>query len=246
MKWTVVGFWGGHPEMGEATSAYLIEEDGFRLLVDCGSGVLAQLPKYTPISELNAVILSHYHHDHIADIGVLQYAKHVEKYIGTPTGTLPIYGHQLEPDKFAALTYEDATVGVPYHLDEALKIGPFHIEFLPTVHPAPCAAMRFTSGGSTIVFTGDTSYIPELVPFSEDADLLVSECSLYKETDGGGIGHMNTLDVGRLASEAKVKSCLLTHLPHYGNHDNLIKEASSVYKGHLALAKSGWIWDSGK
>jgi len=244
MKWTVVGFWGGHPEIGEATSSYLLEEGDFRLLVDCGSGVLAQLPKYCELSKLNAVILSHYHHDHVADIGVLQYAKHVEKYIGTPSGTLPIYGHQLEPDKFQSLTYEEATVGVPYRIDESLQMGPFQIDFLQTVHPAPCAAMRFTSGGKTIVYTADTSFIPELIPFAKDADLLVAECSLYRETDGKPMGHLNSLDVGRLAEEAHVKECLLTHLPHYGDHENLLKEAATVYKGKLALAKSGWSWGS--
>ena len=49
MKMTVVGFWGGFPEAGEATSGYLFEHDGFRLLVDCGSGVLAQLQKYNTV-----------------------------------------------------------------------------------------------------------------------------------------------------------------------------------------------------
>lgn len=75
MKMTVVGFWGGFPEAGEATSGYLFEHDGFRLLVDCGSGVLAQLQKYITPSHIDAVVLSHYHHDHVADIGVLQYAR---------------------------------------------------------------------------------------------------------------------------------------------------------------------------
>ena len=75
MKMTVVGFWGGFPEAGEATSGYLFEHDGFRLLVDCGSGVLAQLQKYITPSDIDAVVLSHYHHDHVADIGVLQYAR---------------------------------------------------------------------------------------------------------------------------------------------------------------------------
>jgi ribonuclease BN (tRNA processing enzyme) len=245
MKWTVVGFWGGHPEIGEATSAYLLEENGFRLLVDCGSGVLAQLPKYVDIYALDAVIISHYHHDHIADIGPLQYARHVGKYIGKPTGVLPIYAHQLEPEKFASLTYEDATMAVPYTIGETLTVGPFQVEFLKTVHPAPCAAMRFSNGSHSIVFTADTSFIPELIPFSKDADLLVSECSLYKEYDGSTMGHMNTLDVGRLALEANVNECLLTHLPHYGEHANLINETSTVYKGKLSLAKSGWTWECG-
>ncbi|GAA3329993.1 hypothetical protein GCM10020331_080720 [Ectobacillus funiculus] len=38
-------FGGGYPEGGEATSGYLLEQDGFQLLVDCGSAVLSQLQK---------------------------------------------------------------------------------------------------------------------------------------------------------------------------------------------------------
>ncbi|GGH87432.1 ribonuclease BN (tRNA processing enzyme) [Pullulanibacillus pueri] len=243
MKWTVVGFWGGHPEVGEATSAYLLEEDGFKVLVDCGSGVLAQLPKYTSIASLDAVVLSHYHHDHIADVGPLQFAKHIEKYIGTPKGSLPIYAHQMEPDKFRSLTFDDATHGVPYNMGESIDIGPFTFTFMQTAHPVPCAAMRITSGKQTICFTADTSFIPELVPFAKDVDLLVAECSLYKDIDGEPMGHMNTLDVGRLASEARAKELLLTHLPHYGEHADLIEQTCSIYKGKLSLAKSGWNWE---
>ena len=243
MRWTVVGYWGGHPEQGEATSAYLLEDNGFHLLIDCGSGVLAQLPKYIPIADIDAVILSHYHHDHVADVGPLQYAKHIEKYIGEPKGTLPIYAHQMEPDKFATLTYDDATKGVPYQVDTPIEIGPFTIRFLATAHPAPCAAMRITNGQKTIVFTADTSYISELGPFSDGADLLVAECSLYKDIDGAPMGHMNTLDVGRLATEANVHELLLTHLPHYGDHQDLVAQTQTIYKGKLSLAHSGWSWE---
>ncbi|MFC4619106.1 MBL fold metallo-hydrolase [Camelliibacillus cellulosilyticus] len=243
MKWTVVGYWGGHPEVNEATSSYLLEDQGFKLLIDCGSGVLAQLPKYTPIADLDALILSHYHHDHIADVGPLQYAKHVEKYIKGESRVLPIYGHQLEPDKFAALDYEDATKAYPYEIGKSLSVGPYNIDFLQTVHPAPCAAMRITNGSVTMVYTADTSYIPELVSFSSGADLLIAECSLYKGQDGSSFGHMNSLDVGRLAREAEVPEVLLTHLPHYGNHHDLLTEAGSVYNGKLSLAASGWHWE---
>src|SRR5699024_12774482 len=75
MKVTIIGFWGGYPAAGGATSAYLVEEKDFKLLVDAGSGSLSKLQNYINISDLDAVIVSHYHHDHVADIGVLQYAK---------------------------------------------------------------------------------------------------------------------------------------------------------------------------
>ena len=74
MKLTVIGYWGGFPAAEGASSAYMIEKEGFTLLLDMGSGALMTLQKYKKASELDAVILSHYHADHIADIGVLQHA----------------------------------------------------------------------------------------------------------------------------------------------------------------------------
>ncbi len=69
MKVTVIGCCGGFPAANEATSGYLFQSGGYSLLVDCGSAVLSKLFAYVPAEELDAVILSHYHHDHIADIG---------------------------------------------------------------------------------------------------------------------------------------------------------------------------------
>lgn len=244
MKWTVIGYWGAYPEKGEATTAYLLEDQGFRLLIDCGSGALAQLQKYAAITDIDALILSHYHHDHIADVGPLQYARDIAKYLGGSAKPLPIYAHEMEPDKFKALDYNDATHAVSYKIGEPIEIGPFRLDFIRTVHPAPCAAMRITNGKRTIAYTADTSYIPELVPLSKDADLLVAECSLYKDQDGAPMGHMNSLDVGRLAKEAGVREVLLTHLPHYGRHEDLVNETATVFEGKISLAKSGWTWEA--
>lgn len=69
MKVTVIGCYGGFPTANEATSGYLFQSGDFSLLVDCGSAVLSKLFGYVPAEKLDAVVLSHYHHDHIADIG---------------------------------------------------------------------------------------------------------------------------------------------------------------------------------
>src|SRR5690625_2218100 len=100
MKVTVIGYWGGFPAPNSATSTYLVEKGGFALVVDMGSGGLATLQKYKQISDIDAVILSHYHHDHVADIGVLQYACLVQSYITGETTVLPIYGHQEDETGF--------------------------------------------------------------------------------------------------------------------------------------------------
>src|SRR5690625_5233608 len=81
MKITVIGHWGGYPAPNGATSSYMIEKDGFTLVVDLGSGALSKLQDYKHVNDIDAVILSHYHHDHVADVGVLQYARVVQSYL---------------------------------------------------------------------------------------------------------------------------------------------------------------------
>ncbi|PMC40329.1 hypothetical protein CJ195_01050 [Bacillus sp. UMB0899] len=244
MQLTVIGYWGGFPNAGEATSGYLFESNGFRLLIDCGSAVLSKLQETISIDQLDAVVLSHYHHDHVADIGPLQYGCYVTALIHNKKKTLPIYGHDLDQAAFQKLTYKDATIGVVYKEKEALSIGPFSITFLKTTHPAPCFAMKITDMKSTVIYTADTSYQENFIPFSTNADLLIAECSLYAHQDGTSAGHMNSREVGHIAQEAQVKQLLLTHLPHYGDHADLIAQANEQYKGKINLASTGFVWNS--
>ncbi|MGM7719361.1 MBL fold metallo-hydrolase [Metabacillus sp. Hm71] len=244
MKLKVIGYWGGFPGPNEATSGYLLEANGFRLLVDCGSAVLSKLQETIAIDELDAVILSHYHHDHIADIGPLQYASYVTSFIKGSKKTIPIYAHTLDQAGFAKLTYKDATIGIPYDGNQSLTIGPFEITFLQTVHPAPCFAMRITDKQSTIVYTADTSFKEDFIPFSIGADLLLAESSYYGNQDGTSAGHMNCKEAAAIAQGAGVKQLLLTHLPHFGDHENLVKEARELFTGQVILASTGLEWSN--
>ena len=243
MKVTVVGFWGGFPAVNEATSGYLFEQDGFRLLVDCGSGVLAQLQNYLTINELDAIILSHYHHDHVADIGPMQYARLVTSAIHNQHKELPIYGHSADKEGFAKLEHKGHTIAIEYNPDETIQIGPFSISFMKTKHPVVCYAMRITAGGQTVVFSADSSYLEEFIPFTQDADLFICECNLYADQDGSNMGHMNSTEVGKIAKAANVRELWLTHLPHYGKHEDLVNQASSQFNGLIKLAKSGLTWE---
>jgi len=243
MKVTVVGFWGGFPAVNEATSGYLFQHDGFSLLVDCGSGVLSQLQKYIAIEELNAVILSHYHHDHVADIGPLQYARMIKKNLGAPLGELPIYGHPFDKEGFSRLAYKDISKNIAYNPGEELQVGPFSIRFMKTVHPAVCYAMRISAGGATVVYTADSSYLDEFVPFAQNADLLISECNFYAGQNAASVGHMTSEEAARVAGRANVRELLLTHLPHFGDLNNLVKEAKTIFSGPVRLAKSGFVWE---
>lgn len=242
MKVTVVGMWGSFPNVNGATSGYLFQSQDFNLLVDCGSAVLSKLQQYVAVENLDAVILSHYHNDHTADVGPLQHARLVKRHMGIQQQTLPIYGHALDEFEFSRLTHEPDTLGIAYDPEKPLQLGPFTITFMKTDHPVPCFAMRITDGTSTVVYSGDSAYKDDLKKLAKQADLFICECSFYANMDASTFGHMNSVEAATIAKDAEVKTLVLTHLPQFGNVEDLVKEAKEVFSGNVLLAKEGWSW----
>jgi len=245
MKLTVIGCWGAYPDPGGASSGYLIESEGSgkddRFLLDCGSGILSKLQEYTDISKLNNVVLSHYHSDHIADIGCLQYAAKVQMSQKERELPISIYGHTLSKI-FSKLSFENASLGKAVKEEEPLEIGSFTLTFKHTPHPAPNLAARIESTGKSIGYTGDTGWDDNLSGFFKNVDILLCESSLYNKYKGMVEGHLTAGEAGRLAKDAGVGELILTHLPHSGNHKDLIKEAAAVFNGKIELAESGKTW----
>ena len=239
MRLTVIGFWGGFPGRKEASSGYLIEHEGFKLLLDCGSGVLSQLQEYIKPSDLDAVLLSHFHTDHIADIGVLQHALLIDQMLGKEKKPLPIYAHTQDKNAAEQLTYKSNTVWEPIMENQSVQIGPFHVKAIKTRHSVPCYAYVIEAGGRKLAYTADTSYFPELATFFKEAHVLLSECNFYEGMDAEKAGHLTSVQAGQLAREADVQTLILTHLPHFGEHANLVKQAAQVYTGEVLLAKTG-------
>lgn len=233
MKITIIGHWGGFPKVGEATSGYLIEHDDYKLLLECGSGVLSSLQKVTDLGSLDAVLISHYHYDHCCDIGPLQYARQIKTQLGEINKPLPIYAPN--GDFFNLLKWEDYTYGESFDEKSTLNLGPFEISFIKNNHPVEAYSVKIKCGNKILAFTSDTSYFDELADFFKDSDLLIAECSFYAHMDGTKAGHLNSVQAGMLAEKANVKKLVLTHLPHFGNIDDLVKQAKEHYKGEALL-----------
>lgn len=240
MKVTPIGIWGAFPNKNEATSSFLIEQDGFRCLIDCGSGVLSAVQNYTELREIDAVIISHYHADHIADIGVLQHAAMIgmqlKEWSGLP---LPIYAHNKNQEEFGKLSFKGVTEGRALKVNEPIQIGPWEVSFCETIHPVYCLALKFSANGKSAVFTADTEWTESLVGFAENADLLVSESNLYEKYIGIIEGHMSGSQAGTLAERANVGRLLLTHLPQYGNLNDILQAAKQTYTGNVDFAEIG-------
>lgn len=242
MKVIPIGIWGGYPKANEATSSFLIEHDGFHCLVDCGSGVLSSLQNYIPLEKLDAVVISHYHADHIADVGSLQYSRLIQYYLNNPSPVLPIYGHNRDEENYAKLSYKEQTIGIAIYEDKPIQIGPFTVTFCRTDHPVYCLAMKFSVNDHSVVLTADTGWRDELVDFANGADLLISEANLYEKHIGVAPGHLGGSEAGKLARLANVKQLVLTHLPLHGNIEEILEAAVTKFDGATEIAEVGKVY----
>ena len=75
MRLTVLGGCGGWPAAGLACSGYLVEHDGFRLLIDPGYAIVPRLLEVADAADVDAVLVSHGHPDHCADLNPLLRAR---------------------------------------------------------------------------------------------------------------------------------------------------------------------------
>ena len=228
MKLTILGYWGGYPTSNEGTSSYLLESDGFHLMIDAGSASLIALENHLNPLELDALLLTHYHADHIADVGVLQYTRQLKRLDNNERRApiLSIYGHQEDQENFKRLTMDRITEGVAYTKDEKLIVGPFEITFMRTLHPVPCYALRIEEVHTkkVLVFTADSGYLPQFIPFSKGADVLLADTNLFEGMENHRV-HMTSIEVARIAKEAKIPKLILTHLPQEGDLELLKAQA---------------------
>lgn len=248
MKLTALGVWGGYPYKDAGTTVYLLTSNsGFNLMIDAGSRAVTELEHEVSPLCIDAVIVSHYHQDHIADLGVLRQYRQLWPKTDPDwdSAILKIYGHNEDTHEFQNLTLDGVSEGIAYDVNGVQKIGPFDITFTKTVHPIICYAMRITERktGQTLVFTGDTGWFNGLVDFSKDADMLLADVYFFSDKSNMP-NHLSSLEAGRIAREAKVKQLVLTHLPQFGDLEQLRQEAADEAQGvPTDLATPHKTWD---
>ncbi|MGB8454101.1 MAG: MBL fold metallo-hydrolase [Anaerocolumna sp.] len=231
---TIIGCLGAYPLPNGATSGYLIEEGNTQVLLECGSGVLSKLQQQLPLSKLDGVVISHYHPDHCADLGCLQYAVMIETQLSLRTKSFCAWG----PGEVERVTYYEYCKGYSYEFVPSFEIGTLRFQTCKNLHEINGYAIKVTdSHGKTLVFSGDTGYYEGLAAFAANADCFLCESSFYAGQTGHGKQHLNAEQAGRLTLEAQAKLLVLTHLPHFGDTDQLVVQAGTLFKGEVQLAR---------
>ncbi|MDN5347815.1 MAG: hypothetical protein PWP65_1379 [Clostridia bacterium] len=230
MRLTILGCYTPYPPPGGACLGYLVEGCSTRVVLEFGSGVMAQLQKYLPFWKLDGILLSHLHGDHISDIFVYRYAIDQAVAEGKRQEPVTVWAPAEPAEEFARLGYKEVLSRQPLDPARELRIGEFKLNFLPTRHPLPTLACRLSDGRSTLVYTADTEIFPELASFAEGADLLLAEATfLTSDIEAGGTNHLSAAQAAELARSAGVKRLLLTHLRSWYNPDDILAEAVKFF-----------------
>jgi ribonuclease BN (tRNA processing enzyme) len=222
VKLTVVGSSPAWPNPGGAQSGYLVEGPG-RLLLDCGTGVLAKLRERDEgWPRIDAIVISHWHLDHWGDlvpwtwgsmVGPGRRAERSELWV-PPGGRAQLaeFGDKLgwkemfetvfditeyaEGDAFAAAGLEVLPIRLPHYT--LLTFG-----------------MRVSDGDRVLAYSGDSGPTRRLADLARDADLFVCEATLERpEFDGAPRGHLSAEEAIEAYDASGAKRLLITHRPY--------------------------------
>ncbi|MFL6144707.1 MAG: MBL fold metallo-hydrolase [Labedaea sp.] len=251
MLLTVLGCAGSVPGPNAPTSGYLLESEGFLLGMDLGHGTLGALLAIRDPFDLDALLFSHLHPDHCADFAGLTVFR---RYHPAPPRNpvlhrLPVYGPSELHSRLAAayapdeeeLAQTDLSDVYDFHpiASGSVNIGPFTVRAGKALHPCESFSFRISSGGRSIVYTGDTGFNDRLVELASGVDLLLSEATWTHGEDRPADLHMSGREAGELATRSDAGRLLVTHVSPFIDSQAVLAEARSVYPGEVALAQQG-------
>ncbi|MCW2740634.1 MAG: yhfI [Blastococcus sp.] len=245
MNLTVVGCSGSAPGPKSAASSYLVEHDGFRLLLDLGNGAFGSLQALADPATVNAVFLSHLHADHCLDVAPFVVW---HRYSGRASGgRVPLYA-PVDAARRLALAYDADGDGITDVFDfvpvgpGAFTIGPFEVTLARTVHPIECYAIKLAVDGRSLVYTGDTGPSERVIELARGADVLLAEAA---HPPGPGLPaglHLTGREAGEHAAAAEVGRLLLTHIPAWVDEIGQLFAASAVFP-ESELVRAGATYD---
>ena len=190
-------------------SSVLLELDDTHILFDCGHGIVQRLLEVgVEHNQLQHIVFSHFHADHISDIIPFLQAgafsrrnpRTSDVHIYGPAGVRAIIDGLMQVFGTAALqrpTYEVIVHEVP---TGPCEIAERRFDFL-SLPPAGNHGLRFAWRGKRYAITGDSYFHAEEIAFLRDVDLAVIDS-----------GHITDEEIVQLAVVSQVKTMLCSHL----------------------------------
>jgi ribonuclease BN (tRNA processing enzyme) len=247
MRLTVLGCAGSFPGPESACSAYLVEAEGYRLLVDFGSGAMSALQRYADLNRIDAIILTHLHSDHMLDACTYIVVRRYDPAGAKPP--LPVYAPLGAAERISAAYSADNEplddVYTFYGLQPGtFPIGPFMVTVDRVNHPIETYGVRIEHDGHVLAYSSDTAPCEPLLRLAAGADLFLCEASYADGADNPPGLHLTGGEAGEAATKAGVGKLLLTHLvPAWVSEASIVDAACAAYAGPVEVVRPGARYD---
>jgi ribonuclease BN (tRNA processing enzyme) len=247
VKLTVLGCSGSLPGPDSPASGYLLEAEGYRLLLDLGHGAFGALQRYVEPADVDGIVISHLHADHCIDLTAyvvaLRYGGPGYR-LDVGKGRIPLVGVPGTRDRLEA-AYDP--LARKLGLQELFafttpvegELGPFGVSYAPMNHPTPTNAIRITHGDRSLVYSGDTGESAELVELAKGADVLLCEASIGPDEEQVPDLHLTGLQAGEHAARAGVGRLIVTHVPPWNSPQIAAEQAATAFAGDIDIAVRG-------
>lgn len=228
----------------EASSpAHLVSCGHTHLLMDLGQGALSSLMRtgLAP-AQLDAVLITHHHPDHLADLIPLLFALNYDPGLRT-AADLTIHAHQDMAPVLAGLSQSFGHWLTPQHPNarfnwlqpgDSFALGPVIVRTAVAEHIATSLAYRLETSGASLAYLGDSQATDELASFCQGVDLLLVNCAATDQNPKPG--HLGPTAAGRLAADAHAGALVLSHLYSYVDSSAACRTARSAFGGPVWLA----------
>lgn len=249
MELTVLGACGTYPGPGQACSGYLVQHNGYNLWMDAGNGTLANLQQHIPVTEVDAIFLSHAHPDHFVDVYPFFYALFNHPKRRNPQ--VPIYGPKMVQERMCRLLtrrdgkgdFDSILPWQTFEPGDSGDIGPFKVTGFESAHSCTNVAPRIEVDGAVLTYSGDTGVHPALDKAAENADLFLCEASwLEDENSIPEPIHLRSREAAEIATRAGAKQLVLTHVWPHNDMKKVYEQAAAAYKGPIEIADIGKSW----
>lgn len=232
-----------------------VEDRQDNLLIDCGPGIVAAFGRcYRRTSDVNSLLLTHVHADHIAGFPYFVWNRNFERMGSSPADDLHVFGEK-ETISLAKhmLDYCYPELTFPFEIfyhdivaGEDFNCGALYVKTMRADHAVPCISSVIECKDRKIVYTSDSLYNESLVSLAQNADLLVHEGMMIQSMSelAKRVKHSTALEAGEFAKNINAKQLLLVHIAPglLGKESTLIREANSKYDGVISIPHDGSVY----